>query len=125
MNEPMSDEQLAEIRADDCAMEIAEVVELLTEVDRLRTELAHMTVARDVFVQLTKEAETERDRLAEQVKRADEENRALAREHDLLAKRVWMAAAEMHEFNSPEGDHLPDCPGCRIERALGGTEAGR
>lgn len=40
MPEPMTDERLAEIRADQDAMELAEVVDLLAEVERLRAELA-------------------------------------------------------------------------------------
>ncbi|TYK47182.1 hypothetical protein [Actinomadura decatromicini] len=37
------------------------------------------------------------------------------------ARRVWMAAAELHQFNSPEGEHLDGCPGCRIDAALDTT----
>jgi hypothetical protein len=89
---PLSDERLAEIRADKDAMELAEVVELLAEVDRLRADLngnraydlrrraererdqmaQRIEGARDDFTRLTvraTEAEAERDRLAEQVKR--------------------------------------------------------
>lgn len=43
-----------------------DVPALIAEVKQLRTDLFHMTVARDVFAQFTKDAETERDRLAEQ-----------------------------------------------------------
>src|SRR5690606_18414091 len=69
---------------------------------RLRVEVTDERRRRAVYV---RGIEAERDRLTEQ------------------ARRVWMAAAEMHEFNSPEGDHLEGCPGCRIEAALSGTEA--
>lgn len=47
-----------------------QVIEYRATILRLRAELAQMTIARDVFVEFMKEAEAERDSLAEQVKRA-------------------------------------------------------
>ncbi|MFD0902374.1 hypothetical protein [Actinomadura sediminis] len=70
--------------------------------DAAMRELARERTALDQAAGELKQAEAERDRLAEQARQAR-----------------WLAA-EMHEFNSPEGEHLPDCPGCRIERALDG-----
>lgn len=87
----------------------------LAEVKRLRAERARAVEALSDIGQTAEAAagdledginaellafHAERDRLAEQ------------------ARQARWAAAEMHEFNSPEGEHLPDCPGCRIERAL-------
>lgn len=60
-------------------------------------------------------------RLAERVLSGQDATNDLAEQ----IRRAWMVAAEMHEFNSPDGDHLEGCPGCRVEAALGGTEAGQ
>ncbi len=64
------------------------------------------------------------DLLAE-VERLRAELAEVSTDHAEQIRRAWMVSAEMHEFNSPEGDHLEGCPGCRIEAALGGTEAGQ
>lgn len=42
---------------------------------------------------------------------ADETNRRI--------NAALRTAADLHEFNSPEGEHLDGCPGCRLETELG------
>lgn len=44
-------------------------------------------------------------------------------ERDEARRRIALAlttAAELHQFNSPDGDHLDGCPGCRLEDELNG-----
>lgn len=109
-------------------LSVDEHLAVLAERDRLADEKAKLSATIAAFPDANNaaniaHARMQRDHLNEQVKCIREENLALAKEHDLLTKRVWLAAAEMHEFNSPEGDHLDGCPGCRIDAALNGTEA--
>lgn len=79
----------------------ARVEELAGLRDGLRTEVAEVEAERD-----------DAQRTAAVLQSAvDEANRRIN-----LALRT---AAELHEFNSPEGEHLDGCPGCRLENELG------
>lgn len=60
--------------------------------------------------------------VAERMAQAEAANAVLqsaANEANRRINSALQTAAELHEFNSPEGDHLDGCPGCRLENELG------
>lgn len=60
--------------------------------------------------------------VADRMAQAEAASAVLQSAADETARRINTAlttAADLHEFNSPEGDHLAGCPGCRLENDLG------
>ncbi|GAA2298482.1 hypothetical protein GCM10010402_66390 [Actinomadura luteofluorescens] len=67
--------------------------------------------------------------VADRMAQAEAANAALRSAVDEANRRIALglaSAAELHEFNSPEGEHLDGCRGCRLEEELGAqAEAAR
>ncbi len=130
MADPMSDEYRAEAwerfvtehggaAADEEQLAGVDVPALLDQMNRLRTELAIRTASlatAETNLRLLggpgalarrKEPEDARDDLARRL------------------ERILITAAELHEFNSPEGEHAALCFGCRLEREARGEVGDR
>lgn len=81
----------------------------------VRNYYRHEIAVADDYRERLRRAEAERDdaqRAAAVLQSAtDEANRRI--------NAALRTAADLHEFNSPKGEHLDGCPGCRLETELG------
>ncbi|WP_242892621.1 hypothetical protein [Actinomadura litoris] len=96
--------------------EVAPAIEwLVNDRDQLRAELAEAREERDAARQISKGRTMEQYDAIERAEKAEAEWERLAEQ----VKTARVTAAELHDFNSPEGEHTALCFGCRLERELG------